>query len=187
MYTIAEVVPMVVDKLRGRGDLSTYDGAIGSDIPSWIYHAINDLTPNFPFMELSIPGPLFQFVVGQNYYPINYFLAENGPPFTMVNSFHRYFTSTPPPYLGQVGGPIKCRSLAVVRPMSDIPGIPTYWAQVGDNILFGFNPDQGYYGQMYYQRKHPFVIANLPACPVTCLRIGKKYSLTLPRLKVATI
>lgn len=163
MYKLSEVVPMVADKLRGRSDLSEYGGAIGSDIPSWIYHAINDLTPSFPFEELVVDNaPFFQFQVGLARYPIKYFLAENLPSFSMVRSFFRYFTTILPPVLGNVGGIMKCRATGVVYPMSTISGIPSYWCQNGDNILFGFCPDQPYVGQMIYQRKHPFNINNLP-------------------------
>lgn len=158
---------MVVDKLRGRNDLSDYSGTIGSDIPSWIYHAINDLTPSFPFEELVVDNaPFFQFQVGLARYPIKYFLAENNTDFTMVRSFFRYFTTILPPILGNVGGIMKNRATGVVYPMSTISGIPTYWAQNGNNILFGFCPDQPYVGKMIYQRRHPFIISNIPACPV---------------------
>lgn len=167
MFTVAEVIPMVVDKLRGRSDLSDYGGAIGSDIPSWLYYAINDLTPNFPFEELVADNaPFFQFQVGLARYPIKYFLAENNTDFSMIRSFFRYFTTINPPVLGNVGGQMKCRLTSVVYPMSTISGIPTYWSQNGSNILFGFCPDQPYVGKMIYQRKHPFIIRDIPNCPV---------------------
>jgi hypothetical protein len=155
---------MVVDKLRGRGDLSAYGGQLGSDIPSWIHNAITDLTPNFPFEELVVANaPVVNFVVGQNQYPINFFLAENGPPFTMVRSFFRYFvTSLTTSNTGITGSALKNRVTAVVMPMSVIPGLPIYWCQNGQWILFGFNPDQAYCVQMVYQREHPFNLANLP-------------------------
>jgi hypothetical protein len=168
MYTVADVIPMVVDKLRGRSDLSQYGGAIGSDIPSWIYHAINDLTPNFPFEELVVDNaPPVNFIVGQARYPIAYFLAERLPPFSMVRSFFRYFVTnliTSP--TGITGSIIKSRATTVVYPMSVIPGLPVYWCQNGNNILIGFNPDQAYVVQMIYQKKHPFTISNLLADPI---------------------
>ncbi len=166
MFTVADIVPLVVDKLRGRGDVASYGGSLGSDAPSWIYHAINDLTPNFAFTELDVVGPFFSFIVSQNTYGINYFMAENGPPFVKISSFFRYFTTIIPPIPGNVGSVLKCRTTSVVVPMSNIPGIPTYWSQIGRTILFGFNPDQPYVGQMIYQRKHPFTISNLSGDPI---------------------
>lgn len=179
MYRISDIVPLVRDKLRGRSDLSDYSGAIGSDIPSWIYQAIMDLTPNFPFEELVIANaPITSFIMGQSSYPISYFLAENGPPYTMVRSFFRYFINSNnanggifQPYnatasSGVTGSVLKNRVTSVVYPMSVIPGLPTYWCQNGNSLLFGFQPDNTYQVQMMYQREHPFSLSNLPACTI---------------------
>jgi hypothetical protein len=164
MYRVSDIMPMVVDKLRGRSDLSGYGGSLGSNIPSWIHNAITDLTPNFPFEELVVSNaPVVNFVVGQNTYPINFFLAENGPPFSVVRAFFRYFvTSLTTSQTGITGSILKSRVTSVVYPMSVIPGLPVFWCQNNNSILFGFNPDQSYCVQMMYQRIHPFNLAQLP-------------------------
>jgi len=168
MYTINDLIPLVKDKLRGRNDLSVYSGKLGSDIPSWLYQAVRDLTPNFPFEELVVANaPIVSFQVGVATYPINYFLAENGPAFSSVRSFFRYFvTSNPVGSTGITGSVMKSRVTAVVYPMSVIPGLPTYWCQNGNQIMVGFQPDKAYQVQMIYQREHPFRLSDLPVCTV---------------------
>lgn len=167
--TIQDLIPSVVDKLRGRRDLSIYGGIPGSDIPSWIYQAILDLTPSFPFEELVMKGPYVNFVVGQNEYLITFFLPSDDRKFTQIRSFFRYFNTTNPPLTGDTnttGNELKARNTMVVEPMSTIPGLPQYWCQNGNKLLFGFQPDQQYTVFMRYQRPHPFDIANLPASQI---------------------
>lgn len=168
MYTINSIIPMVADKLRGRSDVSSYGGQLGSDIPSWIHNAVMDLTTNFPFEELIVPNaPPVNFIVGQSQYPVNYFLAEHAPPFSSVRSFFRYFvTNLTTSNTGVTGSILKGRATSVVMPMSVIPGLPVFWCQNGNTILFGFQPDQAYVAQMIYQRVHPFNLTNLPACTI---------------------
>lgn len=160
-YTISDLVPQVVSKLRGRGDLSSYGGSLGSDIPSWLHDSITDLTGNFPFEELVVTGPFKSLIVGQSTYPLSFFLAENSPVFSTVRTFYRYFTTNNPPNLGDVGSVLKGRVSSVVYGQSNIQGLPQWWTQNGMGILFGFNPDQAYTVQMVYQRKHPFTLKNL--------------------------
>jgi hypothetical protein len=162
---ISDVVPLVVDKIRGRSDLSTYGGSPSSDIPSWIYEAILDLTPSYPFEELILKGPYVNFIVGQAEYPINFFMPLDKREFTQIRSFFRFFVTTNPPTTGttnMVGSQLKTRTTPVVEPMSTIPGLPQYWCQNGDMLLFGFQPDQAYTVFMRYQRPHPFQLNNLP-------------------------
>lgn len=163
---IQDIVPIVVSKLRGRSDLSTYGGLPGSDIPSWIFASILDLTASYPFEELIMKGPYTNFIVGQAEYVLNYFLPTDDTEFTMIRSFFRFFVTTNPPQTGTtntVGSELKVRTTPVVEPMSTIPGIPQYWTQNGRILLFGFQPDQPYTVFMRYQRPHPFDISNLPA------------------------
>jgi hypothetical protein len=168
MY-IEDLIPGVVDKLRGRSDLSTYGGIPGSDIPSWIYLAIKDLTPSYPFEELIMKGPYVNFIVGQAEYLVNYFLPTDDTRWTQVRSFFRFFVTDNPPRTqatNTVGNQLKTRTTPVVEPMSTIPGIPQYWNQNGNTLLFGFQPDQAYTVFMRYQRPHPFDTDNLPASQV---------------------
>lgn len=166
MATIQDLIPQVVDKIRGRSDLSDYGGHLGSDIPSWICSAIKDLTPSFPFEELVAKGPYVNFIQFQPEYSIIYFLPSSDTRFTMIRSFFRYFTTDNPPLVGATnttGNQIKSRATAVVEPMSTIPGLPQYWCQNGSKLLFGFQPDQEYTVFMRYQRPHPFDLDNLPS------------------------
>jgi len=165
---IHDLIPMVQDKLRGRVDLSAYSGTPGSDIPSWIYEAILDLTPSYPFEELIARGPYVNFVVGQAEYLLSFFLPPNSR-FTQVRSFFRFFGTTNPPTTNAtnvVGNQLKARTTMVVEPMSTIPGLPQYWCQNGNKILVGFQPDQTYTVFMRYQRPHPFDLKNLPAAQI---------------------
>jgi hypothetical protein len=167
--TIQDIVPLVQDKLRGRSDLSVYGGTPGSDIPSWIYQAILDITPSYPFEELIIRGPYVNFVVGLAEYPVGFFLPNDQPPFTQVRSFFRFFNTTNPPLTGAtnvVGNALKARNTFTVEPMSTIPGLPQYWCQNGAMLLFGFQPDQAYTVFMRYQRPHPFNLRDLPSSVV---------------------
>lgn len=163
---IQDVIPLVVSKIRGRSDLSSYAGEPGSDIPTWLMQAIQDLTPSFPFEELVMKGPYVNFITAQAEYAITYFLPNTDTAFTQVRSFFRYFNTTNPPLVGATnttGNQLKSRATAVVEPLSVIPGLPQYWCQNGNNLLFGFQPDQAYTVFMRYQRPHPFDLENLPS------------------------
>lgn len=159
---IKDLTGVVADKLRGRTDLITYGGDLGSDIPSWIIEAVWDITPDLPFEELIVPGPFVNFIVGQAEYPVSFFLDPNNKQdeFTDVRNFTRYFSTDIPPALGQPSGELKVRASSVVQSRSNIPGLPSVWCQNGSKLLFGFNPDQPYTVFMRFQKKHPFVLRN---------------------------
>lgn len=167
--TIQDLIPDVQDKLRGRSDLSEYGGTPGSDIPSWLFRSILDLTPSYPFEELVMKGPYVNFTVGTAEYLVTFFLPPQDQRFTQVRSFFRYFQTDNPPLTQNpnvTGSQLKFRMTSVVESMATIPGIPQYWCQNGNKILFGFQPDNSYTVFMRYQRPHPFDIDNLPASQI---------------------
>src|SRR6267378_1684194 len=170
---IHDLISMVQDKLRGRSDLSAYSGTLGSDIPSWIYEAILDLTPSYPFEELIARGPYVNFIVGQAEYLLSFFLPPNSR-FTQVRSFFRFFGTTNPPITNAtnvVGNQLKARTTMVVEPMSTIPGLPQYWSQVivysaairACDFLGMNDVGFGYYKLLHGDPKQPMSVGLLQA------------------------
>jgi len=148
--TLNDAVPKVVEKLRGRSDLN-------SNILGWLQDAILNLTESYPFEELAFNGPVTNFVQGQAAYPLNYFLGSNAPAkWTRILSWWTYFESNNPPLNPAAGFNIKGRVLQTVEGMSNITGIPKYYAQVGKTLLIGYMPDQSYTTYMRVQQEHPF-------------------------------
>jgi hypothetical protein len=162
---INDLVPGVIDKLRGRTDKA-------SSCPYYIAMALIDLSENYEFEELKQTGPLTNFVVGQAQYPLKGFdpTGVNGNPFiaapddriTFIRNWFTYFDTNGQVISGTTTGmEMKDRDIRVVEPMSKIMGIPTVYTMSGsyDNngyILVGFMPDNLYSTQLTYQRQHTF-------------------------------
>ena len=176
MFTVNDVALQVQDKLRGRQGLNYYNGRLESNIPSWIYQAVVDITPNVDFEELIIKGPYVNFQLGVAEYPIDYFENKDNPRFVKIRSFFRFFTTQNPPPLPtalnvtgpsqQTGSWLKSRAPSVIEPMSVIPGLPTHFCQNGRTFLFGPAPNDTYTVFMRFQQKHPWNIATLPTNPI---------------------
>ena len=154
---INDLVPAVIDKLRGRTDKA-------SSCPYYIAMALIDLSQNYEFEELKQQGPLTNFVQGQQQYPLNSnpFIIAPEDKITFLRNWFVYFDTNGVVVPGQsTGSEIKARDIRVVEPMSKILGLPTLACISGsyDNngfILVGFMPDNPYPTQLTYQREHPF-------------------------------
>lgn len=162
---IADMVPAVLNKLRGRTDMA-------SSCPYYIAQTLIDLSQNYEFEELKQTGPLTNFVVNITAYPLKGYdpLGINGNPFiqspedriTFIRNWFTYFDTNGVVTPGQSTGlEMKNRDIRVVEPMSKILGLPTDYCLSGsyDNggyILVGFIPNNPYPTQMTYQRQHPF-------------------------------
>jgi hypothetical protein len=162
---INDLVPGVIDKLRGRTDKI-------SSCPYYIAQTLIDLSQNYEFEELKQTGPLTNFVTGIASYPLRGYdpLGINGNPFiqspddriTFLRNWFIYFDTSGVVIPGvSTGHEIKTRDIRVVEPTSKINGIPTVACISGDYdnygyILVGFMPDNPYPTQLTYQREHPF-------------------------------
>lgn len=162
---INDLIPGVVDKLRGRTDKI-------SSIPYYIAQALVDLSQNYEFEELKVTGPLTNFVQNLSEYPLRGYdpLGISGNPFiqastdriTFIREWFMYFDTSGVVTPGvSTGTELKDRDVRVVRSMSVILGLPSVYCLVGsyDNygyILVGSMPDNPYPCQMVYQRQHPF-------------------------------
>ncbi len=149
---IADLISGVRAKLRGRDDRD-------ADIPIYIKKAILDLTQNYQFEELVVPGPVTNFVTNQSSYPKkgsgNIFINPGDDALTFIKTWFVYYGTSV--IVGQTTGmEMKGRSPRVVEPQSKILGIPSYYCIHGPNILVGYLPNQAYACQMTYQRQHPF-------------------------------
>ena len=171
MFTINDLTQNVVGKLRGRSDLR-------ARIPVWIQNVVKDFTQSYPFEELSLSCPVTQFVPGTSRYKIPYFLGtEVNTRFTRILSWIVYYTSdltqvrvSPIQGLGVgttvvgslsssgiSGFNMKGRAFPVVDQLSTIKGIPTLYAQQGQVLVVGNNPDQAYVTKLTVQKEHPFL------------------------------
>jgi len=149
MFILSDLVSLINSKLRGRTDLV-------DQYPMWANSIALELSQNYEFEELKLTGPTLNFVIGQSEYKLDTFLLPNTPiGYNNITTFFRYFTTNNPPLLNQTGSVIEGRSMAVVEPMRNLPGLPMFWAQHGNVMVVGFSPDQEYAVYMRYQRKHP--------------------------------
>lgn len=161
---IKDLVPGVIKKLRNRDDIT-------EDIPVYIKKAILDITQNNEFEELRVTGPLTTFNPSgtiQAVYPTEGqgcpFLNPDDRKLTFVVTWMVFFnpvtvadiTNIESATTTNTGFIIKYRQPRVVEPMSVIPGQPTYYSQVGNNLIVGFAPSMAYPTYMRYQKQHPF-------------------------------
>lgn len=150
--TIKDLIPGVRRKLRGRDDRD-------EDIPFYIKDAILDLTQNYEFEELKVPGPVTNFVTNQAVYSKkgsgNIFINPGDDSLTFISTWFVYYGTTVEVGV-TTGMEMKGRAPRVIEPMSKILGIPSYYCIHGPNIIVGYLPNQAYACQMTYQRQHPF-------------------------------
>lgn len=154
---IADLVPGVIKKLRGRDD-------VADDIPGYVKSALLDITQNYEFEELRVTGPITNFIQNLAEYP----KSGNSCPFiypghlsiTFVVSWYCWYSSTiqaPGSNTNNnLGLEMKGRTIRVVEPMSKISGQPMMYATIGNRIVVGYMPNIAYATQMRYQREHPF-------------------------------
>lgn len=145
---VKNYVPGVRALLGNRLDL---DDQIGNALIA----ALLDITTNYEFEELRVPGPIVNFKVGVASYTLDYFINPQDTDPTQFIDFFVWLTTSNPPNLGITGFEIKYRRPMVVKPMSVISGVPVKYTQIGRNLIFGFCPDQAYSVQMSYQKRHP--------------------------------
>lgn len=154
---IKDLVPGVRRKLRQRDDLDEV-------IPIYVKKAIIDITQNYEFEELRHTGPTINFVTGQAEYPRNFFTLPSHGYATFIVSWFVFFSTSSTgsnSSANPTGKVMKYRQPRVVDPLTVIPGLPTVYSQVGEqvnqgNLLVGYNPDQNYATYQRYQREHPF-------------------------------
>lgn len=145
---ISQFVPGVQNLLGNRQDIANAAG-------TWIAAALLDITTNYEFEELRVPGPIVNFQVGVASYSLDYFINSQDTDPTQFIDFFMWLTTSNPPNLGVTGFELKYRRPMVVKPMSVISGTPVKYTQIGRNLIFGFCPNQAYSVQMSYQKRHP--------------------------------
>lgn len=152
--TINDLMPGVTRKLGGRVDAAT-------NSPLWIKDAVTELTESYPFEQLAVDGPIVQFQVGVNEYPITFFTNNNEYPSIIRSWFVSSTTNTNlTPTASQnntTGRFMKYRTLPVLDVMSKVFGPPSKWTRNGKNLIVGSCPDQNYATQIKYQREHPWL------------------------------
>lgn len=144
MATINDLVSSVVDKLAGRVDAA-------ERAPKWIKRTIEELTESYPFIELEEIGDTKTFTIGTAVYNKTFF-TKGAVKATMFNELAVYIDYPN----NSKTNPIFFRELQVVSPMSKIAGLPCFWTQHGDDLIFGLNPNNPYSVYARYQREHPF-------------------------------
>ena len=162
MITGTPLCPGVIPKMRYRSNIT-------ADVPRWIISAIRNITDQYDFDELSIPGPVTTLYQGQPTYHLR--------DFTQIQVYVTRFDS----FKIQIGGTgianpslgtgnispfleLKWRSFKTISPLTTITGQPMFYtiygtiAQIpGSGYVFvAFRPDKNYVCHVFYQQKHPF-------------------------------
>lgn len=143
MY-VRDFVGEVQAKLANRDDA-------GELAPYWIRDAVRELTDSSPFTELEQFGPLVNLTPNVSDYDINTFVNQQEK-WTEIALFELFVD----PPSNTISKPVLFREIAVVRPMSRIPAMPSYFSRYGRTIVFGNKPDQSYQVAILYQKVHPF-------------------------------
>jgi hypothetical protein len=168
---VNDLIQGVVDKLRGRDDLT-------SRIPDAIKKSVLDITQSTEFEELKVIGPFSNFIQNQSVYPLrggdssgvqgNPFIYDADVRLTFIKNWFIYTDTSGIITPGQsTGYNIKERDQRVVEPMSKILGTPSVCCIVGDKatngvIMVGNMPNNPFATQMTYQRQHPFPSMSAP-------------------------
>jgi hypothetical protein len=144
MATIDSLVQGVVAKLANRVDAA-------SNAPFWIKRTIQEMTESYPFIELEETSGVVQFTTGTAIYNKTFFTkgAVKATMFSEISVYIDYPNNSKT-------NPIFFRELQVVSPMTQIPGLPCFWTQHGDDLIFGLNPQNPYSVYARYQREHSF-------------------------------
>ena len=162
MINGTDLVPGVIPKLRYRSN-------VAADVPRWIVSALRNITDNYAFEELSIPGPQINLTPQLANYPVSFFVGATGTRVTRFDSFVLFlnqFTpfTTPPLTQSAVSLEIKWRAIKTVKPLTSILGQPMFYSVYSEQVLtpgsaqvyIAFCPDKNYLVQASYQQKHPF-------------------------------
>jgi hypothetical protein len=166
MATVADMVngnnlvPGVVPKMR-------YRSSVAADAPRWIVSAIRNITDDYAFEELSIPGPQVTLTAGLANYPISTF-TTGSVKVTRFDSFvlwlNQFAPFTSPPPQNAVSLELKWRAMKTVKAYTSILGQPMYYTIYSETVQnpgsaqvwIAFNPNNSYLCQASYQEKHPF-------------------------------
>ena len=152
-YNVNYFVPLVQKKLGNRQD-------IVADAPLYIRQALLEITRSdkYDFEELKVTGQVTQFQTGVSSYDKNFFCNENDELCKVVTWFVYLvpISGLNPTGQANVGYIKKGRDVGVVEAMANIPGIPSLYAQHGEQLIVGAQPNNTYATYMRYQRVHPF-------------------------------
>jgi hypothetical protein len=153
--TINDLIPDVQLILQNRSDVAKYKPDF------YLKKVIQELTQRYPFEELRVTGPQQSLTVGLYQYPISFF-TNQGDDYTQVQSVN-IFSDFP---VNTVVFPLKYDTVAGIRPLTFIQGLPAKWTRFGGNFWVGCSPNQAYTAFIDYQRRHPFNASNLPSSAV---------------------
>jgi len=177
--TISGLINKVKANLQNRADVSETQSNPEMRPSAWIRDALRELTANYPFEELRVPGPMqtigpglgFQ---GSNYaYPVSQFLNQ-GDDVTLTEDPVIFLTPT---QAAQVGLSVVTTNNVVAYPMDYLTpkaiqsllfipgGIPFKYTRFGSQFWFGTQPGQPYNVYLPYQRRHTFQ-PDLPTTPI---------------------
>lgn len=176
--TIADLINDVKANLQNRSDVSESQANPAMRPSFWIRSALRELsaTPDIPFEELNVVGPVATIGPGlgwqgSNYaYPVSQFL---NPGDDMAYSYDPVIFLTPaqaisagvPPQLINLSGQSSAVSgysmdyLTVkgIQTILFIPGgVPFKYTRFGAQFWFGSQPGQPYNVYLPYQLRHPF-------------------------------
>lgn len=144
--TIGDLVPEVVDHLQQRTDVADL-------APKYIKRSLQEITIAYAFEELRRPGPTVQLTVGQNDYPINFFVysQDDYTSLEVLSVYVDYPQNT-------VRHALDYKTPKAFETISSpaTKGIPSWWTRFGANISVAPTPVSTYSVRSKYQIRHPF-------------------------------
>lgn len=176
--TISDLINKVKADLQNRADVSETQSNPEMRPSAWIRDALRELsaTPDIPFEELNVTGPLTTIgpglgVNGSNYaYPVSQFLNSGDD---MAYSYDPVIFLTPAQALAagltpqtiNIGGqgsavsayPMDYLTVKAIQTILFVPGgVPFKYTRFGAQFWFGSQPGQPFNVYLPYQLRHPF-------------------------------
>ncbi len=163
---IQDLVPDVIEALENRQDVTT------AQVSRWLSRTLQELTPKYPFEELRLIGPTVTIGPGlgfqgsANIFPVSYFL-NSGEDYSRLEDPVIFFAGSTTVLASGVTYPMDYMEPKAIQPLMNVPGgIPFRYTRYGGNFWFGAQPTRNFAVFLPYQKKHPFIDANLATSPV---------------------
>jgi len=167
--TISGLINKVKANLQNRADVSETQGNPEMRPSAWIRDALRELSANYPFEELRLPGPMQTIGPGlgwqgSNYaYPVSQFLNPGDDvtltedPVIFLNGQQAVSVGLVTSTSNQVGYSMDYLTPKAIQPLLFIPGgVPFKYTRYGSQFWFGTQPGQPYNVYLPYQIRHPF-------------------------------
>jgi hypothetical protein len=158
-FTVQTIINRLPSLLSGRQVAFT-------DAAEWTRKTVLELTEDYPFPALEVPGSQIALTAGQaiyslNYfYPVSYLSNEQTEINRIVSIFFFSNSSIAPLPLSSTGANpgynLIYRTFDSIQIELNISGIPVHWSRFNDNYYITYVPNAIYYVQPSFQQEHPF-------------------------------